>query len=226
MTTIQPEKILNLPNPLFTSTVTSTPSKGVSTFTNAVPSDTVPRITQITSQDYPVNPANESSKMSSLPVVRSASMAVPDTLVSDILPCDDKPAQQVETGLATNSDTEGESESPEPNTVVVHASSPKYSLSANAAVWCPSNPKLYPVGVNRDGVEWSVSDEAWMTLQYGKADIVVTKNEEAAKLNIDKHSKLKTLEVILPGGQFLMTRFCQNFASHSFLVKNSPRIIF
>ena len=153
-------------------------------------------------------------------------MAVPDTLVSDILPCDDKPAQQVETGLATNSDTEGESESPEPNTVVVHASSPKYSLSANAAVWCPSNPKLYPVGVNRDGVEWSVSDEAWMTLQYGKADIVVTKNEEAAKPNIDKHSKLKTLEVILPGGQFLMTRFCQNFASHSFLVKNSPRIIF
>ena len=60
--------------------------------------------------------------------------------------------------------------------------------------------RLYPPGHNKEGVEWRVSDDSWMALEYGKEDSATITKSETAKPNIEKFAKLKTLEVILPGG--------------------------
>ena len=182
--TKETNRILTLPDPLKSSTL---PTQG------AVPGNTVPEITQY--HTYPVT----STVVPSLP-----SMAVPDSIVSEILPYNDVQLAQP-MALTDKTVTEGESESSE-MVVVVHTTSPKSSLSHSANEWLPvenspdSNPKLYPPGLNKEGVEWSVSDDSWMAIEYGKEETAVIRHTEAAKPSIDKVSKLTTLEVMLPGG--------------------------
>ena len=108
MTTKQPDLILTLPDPLHSSTDISTPSLDVTLASNAVP----------VSQSLPV---------------MIQSMAVPDSTVSDILPCGNaKTAQPVlHSALPASSVSEGESDSPV-TLAVVHTTSTNPSLSSSA----------------------------------------------------------------------------------------------
>ena len=79
-------------------------------------------------------------------------------------------------------------------------------LSVDASDFTPSvvhpepDPRPYPPGVTKDGVEWTQSDNAWVTLEYGNHEVYTGKPVPAAKPDIVDTRTLKNLEVKLPNG--------------------------
>ena len=86
-------------------------------------------------------------------------------------------------------------------TALVHETNP--TMSSQASEYIPDNlyNNHYPKHVNKDGIEWSVADDAWMALQYGKEDTATIAQAEAAKLDVNKVAKLQTVEIKLPSGE-------------------------
>ena len=212
MTTNQLTRILTLPDPIKSPTDTSTKpteidSVAVPNVEDAVPGNTVPAYTQHPSLTYPVTlpAAHVMTSAAHKPTVPS--MAVLDSKVSDILLCDeDLPVHSLKPVTPVYSAVQGEPSNPGKLVVDLHEPSPKPDLSTSAKEWFPTQPTLasdarqYPPGLNKNGIEWSVSDDSWMALEYGTGNTAVIADVEAAKPDINKFAKLKTLEVILPGG--------------------------
>ena len=90
----------------------------------------------------------------------------------------------------------------------VHYPKPSISaeLSVTASEFLPAiavtTPELrpYPPGIASDGVEWSVSDAAWMALQYGKEDVCPFSPQAIVEPDIADTKILKALKVKLPNG--------------------------
>ena len=85
-----------------------------------------------------------------------------------------------------------------------NVSIPASLLSPSAEVFLPSvmaplpDNRPYPPGLTEVGVEWSISDSAWMALEYGKVDMFAFQPESAAVPDLKETKNLKTLEVRLP----------------------------
>ena len=79
-------------------------------------------------------------------------------------------------------------------------------LSATASEFSPSvayplqDSRPYPPGYAKDGVEWSVSDTAWMALEYGREDALSFEPDNRAKPDLENTRNLKTIEVKLSNG--------------------------
>ena len=81
------------------------------------------------------------------------------------------------------------------------------TLSSSAKVWIPTSSTkvknldlLYPVGKNSDGVEYELSDEAFMALEFGEKSSCEFELPVPAKPDLDKVSKLFDNKVALPNG--------------------------
>ena len=176
-----------------------------------VPGNQLPANTEHPSLTYPVAPTVVPAVTTVSPNLILTNTSVLDSTVSDILPCGDvlqtKPLKVADYFNPASSDTVIQGEPSTNVTVVeVHETSLQTGLSSGAKEWFPaqllSDPdtRPYPPGHNKEGVEWSVSDDSWMAVQYGKEDTAVVTPVKAAKPDIDRHTKLKQIEIFLPGG--------------------------
>ena len=142
-----------------------------------------------------------------LPNSKVSNTSLPECAVSAILPYSDVlPVQDTSDSIPQfSSQTTPEPDNPREVTEIVTVAEvyePKSNLSCSASEWLPSTippvSKPYPPNCNKYGVEWSVSDDAWMAIQYGNEDTAVVATNVSAKPDIDKITKLKPIEILLP----------------------------
>ena len=85
----------------------------------------------------------------------------------------------------------------EPHAVALSATACEFVPAVDPA---PSDTRHYPPGLAGDGAEWSLSDSAWIALEYGKEHPCSYVPEKAAEPDIVNTNILKKLEVKLSNG--------------------------
>ena len=102
-------------------------------------------------------------------------------------------------------------------------------LSPNASTWLPATPSknidiLYPPGRNMKGVEYRVTDDAWIAVEFGEKSTNSFELPGDAQPDLEKVSKLFNNEVILPNGSSFIDKILPQSASHLHEDNNFPAI--
>ena len=86
-------------------------------------------------------------------------------------------------------------------------------LSPSAQVWVPTCRTvvknfdlLYPAGENSDGIQYEISDDAWVELELGEKSPHNCELPGEASADLKKDTKLIDKKILLPNGSFFMDK--------------------
>ena len=86
-------------------------------------------------------------------------------------------------------------------------------LSPFAQVWVPTSRTvvknfdlLYPAGINADGIQYEISDDAWVELELGEKSSQNCELPGEASADLQKDSKLIDKKILLPNGSFFIDK--------------------
>ena len=122
---------------------------------------------------------------------------LPEILITDIIRCNDNVILHNE-NVETPDPTKAKLAVPtEISTTLLSASA---DIFLPAITLPPLDIRPYPPGLTGNGLEWSVSDSAWMALEYGKEDSAICQLKSSAEPDLKNIQNLKSLEVKLHNG--------------------------